>query len=165
MPCFRSPAPPPGEPGLLRFGARRAAPLALLLLLFLFAAAVEAHAAESLSFEELYIKGVLGFSFSPRTKALAGKSAQVTGFMAPPLRVEGRFFVLTKAPVSLCPFCNSDADWPMDILVVYLKSEQTFVQLNRPLLVTGRLELGSFTDSDTGFVSQARLMDATYKEK
>jgi hypothetical protein len=53
----------------------------------------------------------------------------------------------------------------MDILVVYLKAEETFVQENRPLAVTGRLELGSYTDPDTGFVSQARLMDATYREK
>jgi hypothetical protein len=128
-------------------------------------AARTASAAEDLSFSELYIKGVLGFSFSPKTKALAGRSVRVTGFMAPPLRLEGRFFVLTRAPVSLCPFCNSDADWPMDILVVYLKAEETFVQENRPLAVTGRLELGSYTDPDTGFVSQARLMDATYREK
>lgn len=135
----------------------------MLVLLVILAGA--ASAAENLSFEELYIKGVLGFSFSPKTKALSGKPVQVIGFMAPPLRVEGSFFVLTKMPVSLCPFCNTDADWPMDILVVYMKSEQIFIQLNRPLLVTGRLELGSYTDPDTGFVSQARLVDATYKEK
>jgi hypothetical protein len=113
----------------------------------------------------MYVQGVLGFSFSAKTKGLAGKPVQVIGFMAPPLRVQGRFFVLTRQPVSLCPFCNTDADWPVDILVIYLKAEETFVQRNRPLLVSGRLEIGSFTDPETGFVSQARLVDATYKDK
>jgi hypothetical protein len=135
----------------------------LLAALMLFVSA-GAFAADSLSFGEMYVKSVLGFSFSARTKELAGKPVRVVGFMAPPLRAEGNFFVLTKTPVSLCPFCNSDADWPVDIIVVYLKAEQTFVQKNRPLSVTGRLELGSFKDPATGFVSQARLVDATYGE-
>jgi hypothetical protein len=137
---------------------------ALLAVLFLVAATLGAGAAENLTFTEMYVKGVLGFSFSPRLKSLAGRSVQVTGFMAPPLRAEGPFFVLTRAPVSLCPFCNTDADWPMDILVIYLRAEETFIQRNRPLLVTGRLELGSYTDPDTGFVSQVRLVDAAYRE-
>lgn len=162
MPIVLGPYSFNGKPGLCSLRARTAA--FALPLLFLLASGVAARAAEGLSFEELYVKGVLGFSFSPKTKALAGKSVQVAGFMAPPLRLEGRFFVLTRVPVSLCPFCNTDADWPMDILVVYLRSAQTFVQHSRPLLVTGRLELGSFTDPETGFVSQARLVDASYRE-
>jgi hypothetical protein len=136
-----------------------------LVLIVLCGAAVLGSAAEDLTFGEMYTKSVLGLSFSPKVKALAGKAVAVTGFMAPPLRLEGRFFVLTRQPVSLCPFCNTDADWPVDIIVVYLRSEDTFIQHSRPLQVTGRLELGSYTDQDTGFVSQARLVDARYREK
>lgn len=121
--------------------------------------------AEELRFSEFYDEGILGLSFSEKTKSLEGRAVSVVGFMAPPLKAMGTFFVLTRAPVSLCPYCNSDADWPADIVVVYLSKAETFRQRNRPLVVTGRLEIGSYTDPDTGFVSLLRLVDATYKDK
>ena len=121
--------------------------------------------AETLGFDEMYTSGVRGLKFTPKLVSLAGKEVSIVGSMAPPLRADGEFFVLTKDAVSLCPFCQSDADWPADILVVYLKTGATFVQKNRPLLVTGRLELGSKTDPATGFVSQVRLVSAEYREK
>ncbi len=122
-------------------------------------------AAEELDFGELYVPGILGLSLAPKAQAMSGKKIDFLGFMAPPLRATGRFFVLTKEPVSLCPFCNSDADWPADIVVIYLKKEETFVQRNRPILVSGRLELGSYRDPDTGFVSLVRLVDASYRDR
>jgi hypothetical protein len=123
------------------------------------------QAAEPLLFGEFYTQSVLGMKPTARMTSLTGKQVTVVGAMAPPLKAIGNFFVLTKDPVSLCPFCNSDADWPADILVIYLKSSTTFVQKNRPLAVTGRLEVGSFTDPATGFVSLVRLVDAEYQEK
>lgn len=123
------------------------------------------HAAETLSFGDFYTPSVLGTKFTPKLKGLAGQTVTVAGFMAPPLKASGNFFVLTRQPVSLCPFCNTDADWPADILVVYLGQNQIFTQHNRPLLVTGRLELGSFTDESTGFVSQVRLVGAEYRDQ
>ena len=120
--------------------------------------------AETLRFEEMYTIGVRGLKFTPKLVSLAGKEVSIVGFMAPPLRAAGDFFVLTKDTVSLCPFCQSDADWPADILVVYLKQGGSFLQKNRPLFVTGRLELGSMTDPATGFVSQVRLVGAEYRE-
>ena len=45
------------------------------------------------------------------------------GYMAPPLKPESRFFVLTREPLALCPFCQSDAEWPADIVVVYLEGD------------------------------------------
>lgn len=122
-------------------------------------------AAETLAFGEFYKETVRGLTFTPKLTQLAGRQVTVVGAMAPPLKAIGNFFVLTKDPVSLCPFCNSDADWPADILVVYLKGETFFVQKNRPLAVTGRLELGSYTDPATGFVSLVRLVDAEYHER
>lgn len=83
--------------------------------------------------------------------------------MAPPLKAEAAFLILTKEPVSLCPFCNSDQDWPDSIILVRLASEQAFVQNNRLIEVTGRLETGSETDPETGFVSLVRLADAKYE--
>lgn len=121
-------------------------------------------AAENLSFGEMYTQSVLGLKMTPKLTSLAGKTVTITGFMAPLLRVQSDFFVLTRQPVSLCPFCNSDADWPSDILVIYLKNGQIFSQRGRPIDVTGRLEVGSYTDKETGFVSLVRLMDAEIKD-
>jgi hypothetical protein len=123
-----------------------------------------AYAGASLAFSELYSgNGILGLQFSDKLRALAGQRVDVAGFMAPPLKAEASFFVLTREPVSLCPFCNSDADWPSDIIVVFLKDELTFVQNNAPILASGRLELGSQLDKLTGFVSQIRLVEAEYR--
>ncbi|MFU2081903.1 hypothetical protein [Gallibacterium anatis] len=84
--------------------------------------------------------------------------------MAPPLKADAKFFVLTKAPMALCPFCSSDADWPADIVVVYLDKKQPFVQNNTMIKVEGKLSYGSWTDPVTGFVSLLRLTNATFSE-
>ena len=123
-----------------------------------------ALAAEKLGFGELYKRfGVLGLEFSDKVKRLSGSTVAIRGFMAPPLKAEANFFVLTEIPMSLCPFCSSDADWPDNILVVYLGRRQTFVQYNAPIAAQGVLEYGSRIDPDTGFVSQLRLRDATFE--
>ncbi|WP_152044779.1 hypothetical protein [Aureimonas psammosilenae] len=128
-----------------------------------FVGAWPARATEGLSFDELYGKvGVLGLEFSGKTKALAGQSVTMRGFMAPPLKAEAKFFVLTEIPMSLCPFCSTDADWPDNIVVVYLTQAQTFVQANRPIEASGRLEVGSWRDPETGFVSLLRIVDASF---
>ncbi|AEC01397.1 hypothetical protein [Parasphaerochaeta coccoides] len=121
------------------------------------------YSVSGITFDEFYNYGILGMSFTDKLQSLEGETVQITGFMAPPLKAKGNLFVLTKNPVSLCPYCNSDADWPSDIVVIYLEHPETFRQLNRNITVTGRLEMGSYTDSMTGFVSQLRLVDATYK--
>ncbi|MBN9028034.1 MAG: hypothetical protein J0H20_21215 [Rhizobiales bacterium] len=117
----------------------------------------------ALTFDELYGSvGVLGLTFSDKVKQLAGKAVTMRGFMAPPLKAEAAFFVLTEIPMSLCPFCSSDADWPDNIIVVYLGEKQTFVQPNAVIEVKGILEYGSWTDPETGFVSLLRLRDASF---
>ncbi len=100
--------------------------------------------------------------FSDQVMALADRPVLMRGFMAPPLKAEAGFFVLTKQPVALCPFCQSDADWPADIVVVYLGRDQEFVQNNVPIEVEGTFKVGSHTDPQTGFVSLLRIVDAHY---
>ncbi|MEH2921866.1 hypothetical protein ACFFL1_11995 [Samsonia erythrinae] len=135
-----------------------------LLALFLLVAIPSVKAAPpELSFDKLYASyGVLGLTFSDDVKTLSGKRVKMRGFMAPPLKAESQFFVLTKMPMALCPFCSSDADWPEDIVVVYLAKRQTFVQNNTMIEVEGVLEHGSWTDPETGFVSLLRLREATF---
>lgn len=118
-----------------------------------------------LSFEELYSGGgALGLRFSDKVLSFKGKHVVIRGFMAPPLKADADFFVLTKEPVALCPFCQSDSDWPDNILVVYLSEKQRFVQNNAVIEVEGDLEVGSWTDEETGFVSQLRLRNATFQK-
>lgn len=122
---------------------------------------VLAAAPERLGFDDLYTGwSVMGLRFSDRAKAMAGHQTVMTGFMAPPLKADGTFFVLTREPMSLCPFCSTDAEWPPDIVVAYLKAEVAPSRFDAPIEVVGRLEIGSWTDPATGFVSQLRLQDA-----
>ncbi|MBM6928908.1 hypothetical protein [Parasutterella secunda] len=132
--------------------------------LLMLAPWVKAKAAASIGFDEMYEGNpILGLQFSEKLKSLAQKTVSVQGFMAPPLKPEANFLVMTREPVSLCPFCNSDQDWPDNIIVVYLSAKQEFVQPNRPIVVTGTLQLGSYTDEQTGFVSLVRLVEATFE--
>jgi hypothetical protein len=114
-----------------------------------------------LSFESLYKSvGVLGVVYSDQAQALKEKTVRLRGYMAPPLKPESKFFVLTREPVAVCPFCASDAQWPVDIVVIYLRETLAPVDFSRRIEVTGRLEMGSWTDPDTGFVSQVRVVQA-----
>lgn len=124
-----------------------------------------AFAKADLSFPELYSKiGVLGLEISPRVKELVGQTVSMQGFMAPPLKAEANFFVLTEIPMAICPFCSSDADWPSNIVVVYMEDKTTFAPPSIPILTTGTLEFGSWTDPETGFVSLLRIRDATFQK-
>lgn len=123
-----------------------------------------AKAGDTLTFDELYGKiSVLGLAFSDKAKALAGKTVSMRGFMAPPLKAEAKFFVLTEIPMALCPFCSSDADWPSNIVVVYIDEMTTFVPPSKLIEVTGTLEVGSWTDPETGFVSLMRLVHSSFE--
>ncbi|GAC1042851.1 hypothetical protein [Rhizobium sp. No.120] len=138
--------------------------LAAAAVLPIMGIATRANASDTLGFGELYKSfGPLGLEFSDKVKQLNGKDVAINGFMAPPLKAEAAFFVLTEIPMSLCPFCSSDADWPDNIVVVYLSSKQTFVQYNAPIMAHGVLEFGSWTDPETGFISQLRLRDASFR--
>jgi hypothetical protein len=114
---------------------------------------------ELLRVRDLYEKDM---SFSELAQDLAGQRIDVQGFMAPPLKAESRFFVLTRRPMAVCPFCETEADWPDDILAVYTKRVIDVVPFNVLVLTQGVLDLGGFKDPETGFVSRVRLMDSTY---
>jgi hypothetical protein len=122
-----------------------------------------AQATERIAFDGLYKSfGVRGLEFADGLLALRGKAVSIDGYMAPPLKAESDFFVLTREPVALCPFCQSDAEWPTDIVVIYLKGAAPLVSAGDKVSVSGRLEVGSWTDPQTGFVSQIRVVDASY---
>jgi hypothetical protein len=121
--------------------------------------AVVARAAERIGIADLW--GERG-EFSARAKELAGKAVEMRGYMAPPLKPEVDFFVLTNLPMAVCPFCDNAAAWPEDIVVVFLDRPVRAIPYDRLIGVNGTLHIGTETDAATGFVSRVRLRDSKY---
>src|SRR6476619_7006111 len=107
--------------------------------------------APTLQFAEFYQGGgARGLILSDKLVALHGQRAVMAGFMAPPLKPALDFFVLTRVPLALCPFCASDAQWPEDIVFVLLPPGQTLTQTSALLRVVGRLDVRTKTKPATG---------------
>jgi hypothetical protein len=123
--------------------------------------ALPARAAEdaAVKLRDLYAKEG---GFSDLALASKGQRLTVAGFMAPPLKADSVFFVLTKMPMAVCPFCEPGTPWPEDILAVYAKRVVDVIPFNVPITVTGVLELGDAVDPELGFYSKVRLVDATF---
>lgn len=118
--------------------------------------------AQWLSFGEMYAGATSqGLILSDTLQSLNGNTVTMQGYMAPPLKPSINFFVLTEVPMSICPFCSTDADWPSNIVVVYLDDAVTALPYDQDITVTGQLELGSYVDGETGFVSLVRIKNAT----
>lgn len=113
----------------------------------------------ALRFRELYSRGK---DLSPQALALDGQRITMTGYMAPPLKPEINFFVLTKTPMATCPFCDDATDWPNDIVLSFFEGPLEFTRFSNLIRVEGTFDTGIETDEGTGFVSKVRLIDATY---
>jgi hypothetical protein len=122
-------------------------------------ASLPAGAAELVTFADI---AVADDQYTERARKLAGKAVDMRGYMAPPLKPEIDFFVLTSLPTAICPFCDAAASWPDDIVLVRLSRPVRALAYDRLLNVSGTLEIGIDTDAATGFVSLVRLRDAQY---
>jgi hypothetical protein len=113
----------------------------------------------TLRFSEFYAgdAGTLNPPLSNKLKSADGKTIKIVGYMAPPLKPDLDFFVLTRIRLSSCPFCSTAAEWPQDIILVTMPQGKTFPQIEEPITVTGRLEIGEAVDPQTGFFSLLRL--------
>lgn len=120
-----------------------------------------ARAAVSLRFRELYARGR---ELTETAKALEGQMVEMIGYMAPPLKPEIDFFILTKLPMSVCPFCETEAQWPDDIVLALTDGPVDVVRYTDLIRVTGTFEIGFRTDEATGFVSFIRLTGARYEK-
>lgn len=99
-------------------------------------------------------------SFTPFALEHEGQRVAIEGFMAPPLKADSNFYVLTNIPMAVCPFCDDAADWPDNILAVYAQRVVNVIPFNVKIVSRGTLELGTYTDPELGFVSRVRLVDA-----
>jgi hypothetical protein len=122
-------------------------------------AAMPARAADLVTFADLSVADDV---FTERARKLAGQSVQMHGYMAPPLKPEIDFFVLTSLPTAICPFCDAAASWPDDIVLVQLNRPVRALAYDILLNVSGTLDIGEQTDAATGFVSLVRLREAKY---
>lgn len=125
----------------------------------LYATSARAATTPTLKFREMYSRGT---QLSEQASGLVGQRISMVGYMAPPLKPEVRFFVLTKLPMATCPFCNDASDWPTDLVVAYSDNPLEVVHFSDAIRVEGTFETGVFTDPDTGFVSLARLRGIRY---
>jgi hypothetical protein len=132
----------------------------ILLAFLCLSLSYVAIAAEPLHFRDLYGRGG---DYSVIAKEKQGQKIRVRGYMAPPLKAQAAFFVLTKRPMSYCPFCENEADWPTDIMLVKTDEMVDIVPYNQPIYVTGQLEIGTQVDPDTGFLSKVRLVHAEFE--
>jgi hypothetical protein len=101
--------------------------------------------------------------FSPLAKELNGQRVAMQGFMAPHLKVDSDFFILSNTPVETCPFCASEGDWIDSIVFVRMRRKQEAVDPGAVIMVEGKLEIGPEKNPETGFFSKVRITDADFR--
>jgi len=121
--------------------------------------ATAARASENVTFADI---AIADDKFTDKAKRLAGKAVEMRGYMAPPLKPEIEFFVLTSLPTAICPFCDAAAAWPDDIVLIFMSRPIRALAYDRLIKVSGTLEIGTDTDEGTGFVSRVRLRGSSY---
>lgn len=97
-----------------------------------------------------------GLILSDKLLSLDGQPVVIEGYMAPPLKAELDWFVLTRIQLAYCPFCSTAADWPDDIALIYL-ADSTIRPTERPMRLYGTLEVGPSIDPETGMLSLVRI--------
>jgi hypothetical protein len=98
-----------------------------------------------------------GLVLSDKLVSLDGKRVVMEGYMAPPLKPELDYFVLTRIQLQFCPFCSTAADWPDDIALVYMPDGEVIMPIRDPIRIVGQIEVGQSIDAETGMFSLVRL--------
>jgi hypothetical protein len=101
-------------------------------------------------------------AFSETAKQLAGTEVEIQGFMAPHLKVDSDFFILSNQPVESCPFCESEDQWIDTIIFVVMRERREAIDPGTLIWTRGILDIGPATDEATGFVSRVRLLKAGF---
>jgi hypothetical protein len=117
-----------------------------------------------LGFKDIYATvGAIGLNLTERAKDLAGTPVRVRGYMAAPIAERDTFFVLTRAPIFSCPFCDPGVGWPDDVVTALLETETGFLDPAVQIEVVGELDIGRRLDPRTGVTRLVRLRDARWQ--
>ena len=95
-------------------------------------------------------------------KALDGKPVTITGYMATLSPLNGDYIYLMNLPYQSCPFCVPNTQQLANTMAVYAAKGTKFDYTDRPVKITGRMELGDFTD-EYGYTYNWRIADAGYE--
>jgi hypothetical protein len=95
-------------------------------------------------------------------KALDGKPVTITGYMATLSPLNGDYIYLMNLPYQSCPFCVPNTQQLDNTMAVYAAKGTKFDYTDRPVKITGRMELGDFTD-EYGYTYNYRIADAGYE--
>ena len=94
--------------------------------------------------------------------SLDGKTVTLTGYMATLSPLSGEYIYLMNLPYQSCPFCVPNTQQLANTMAVYAPKGATFDYTDRPVRITGRLELGDFAD-EYGYTYNYRIVDAKYE--
>ncbi len=95
-------------------------------------------------------------------QGLKGKTVTITGYMATLSPLSGEYIYLMNLPYQSCPFCVPNTQQLANTMAVYAPKGRKFDYTDRPVRVTGRLELGDFSD-EYGYTYNYRVVNATYE--
>ena len=108
--------------------------------------------------------GTVNISFSDavsidRITELNGKKVSIIGYMATLSPISGKYMYLMNMPYQSCPFCVPNTTQLSNTMAVYAPSGKTFTFTDQAVRITGRMELGDYTD-EYGYVYNYRIVDA-----
>lgn len=95
-------------------------------------------------------------------RELDGKPVTITGYMATLSPLSGEYVYLMNLPYQSCPFCVPNTQQLANTMAVYAAKGGKFEYTDRPVKVTGRMEVGDFTD-EYGYTYNYRVTDARYE--
>ena len=95
-------------------------------------------------------------------QALNGKAVTLTGYMATLSPLSGEYIYLMNLPYQSCPFCVPNTQQLANTMAVYAGKGGKFEYTDRPVRITGRMELGDFTD-EYGYNYNYRIVDAKWE--
>ena len=93
-------------------------------------------------------------------EGLKGRQVTLTGYMATLSLLSGEYIYLMNLPYQSCPFCVPNTQQLANTMAVYAPRGGKFEFTDRPVQITGKIELGSFTD-EYGYEYNYRIVDAT----
>ena len=94
-------------------------------------------------------------------ESLDGKTVVITGYMATLSPISGKYMYLMNLPYQSCPYCVPNTSQLSNTIAVYAPEGKTFEFTDSPIVVTGTVETGEFSD-DYGYTYNYRITDATY---